>query len=143
MVLKIDEDFDAEHVEKLLENDFYLFYDVEIWLESAKAYKAINQFLGNVEGRLSSKFFRRVKAVVAMDWIDLYNDFIKQCVERQLKLSKIETQIKCPIIENMKLEEESKKVLAENSEEELAEESKTKLEYFSCYLLLQVKQYWW
>ena len=66
-----------------------------------------------------------------MDWIDLYNDFIKQCVERQLKLSKIETQIKCPIIENMKLEEESKKVLAEISEKELAEESKTKLEYFS------------
>ena len=114
MVLKIDEDFNVEHVEMLVENDSYLFYDVEIRLESAKAFKAINKFLSEVEGRISRKFFRRVKAVVAMDWIDLYNNFITQCNERHLKTSKIETQMK---------------YLTEEEKEE-AENSETKLEYF-------------
>ena len=78
----------------LLKYQTYLLYDIKIKLESADAFEAINYFLDKVEGNIPYKFFRFVTAYISYKWIDLYNKFMKQYLEKGFKIDKISTEIK-------------------------------------------------
>ena len=86
-------DFDMKHVEMLLKYKTYLLYDLEIKLESAEAFIAINYFLGKLTGKVPCKLFRTVEAHVSEDWIDSYNEFIKHYLEKGFKRNNIITSI--------------------------------------------------
>ena len=52
IMLDIKNDFEAKHAEMLLKYQTYLLYDVEILLQSADAFDAINYFLDKVTGKI-------------------------------------------------------------------------------------------
>ena len=94
IMLDIKNDFEANHAEMLLKYQTYLLYDVEIFLQSADAFDAINYFLDKVTGKMSHKFFRQVDAHFSKDWIGPYNKFMKHYLDKGLKIEKLDTEIK-------------------------------------------------
>ena len=86
----------------LLKYRTYLLYDVSIELKSGKAFKAINNFLANVKGNISHKFFRWVDISIGKSSVNLYNQFIKQYLSKGFNIEKLYIEEK-DSLKNMKI----------------------------------------
>ena len=109
----INNNFAIKHAETLLMYQSYLLYDIQIKLESAEAYKAINSFIKSVKNKISHKFFRMVEAHVDIDWLDHYNQFVKLYLNKDFKANKIDIILNDSISEYDAAEKSNKELTLE------------------------------
>ena len=91
MTLELKNDFEMKHAELLLKYQTYLLYDLNIKLESADAFIAINYFLEKLAGNFLSKLFRKVKIYIDEIWLDLYNKFITFYLNKGFEIDNLNT----------------------------------------------------
>ena len=93
LYLDFETDFEMKHAKMLLNYQTYLLYNVNVCLDSADSYKAVNYFLKRVKGRIPKNFFDKVDASISLQWLGYYNEFVKRYIDMGFNAEKISTLV--------------------------------------------------